>query len=269
MARMEPLLTARTDMTGNLRLPGFLIAGAPRAGTTWLYHLLDRHPGVAMAKPVKPEPKFFLIDELYEKGLGHYASTWFAELPQGRLLGEKSTNYLESPVAAARIARDLPGIKLVFILRDPVKRAWSNYRWTVMNGLEDRDFFSALTQEAERPTVLADNLRYARPYDYFARGLYGRMLKPYFDLFPRQDILCLRYEDISEQPHRLVSALHAFLGVAVQPLDGDALGVINAASDDCAMPLDARAWLVERYAAPAAELGKLLGPDFRLWPAEN
>jgi len=58
--------------------PTFLIAGAPRSGTTWLYHLLDRHPEVYMAKPVRPEPKFFLVDELYERGLQHYIDTWFA-----------------------------------------------------------------------------------------------------------------------------------------------------------------------------------------------
>jgi len=261
---MERVLTS--EATSDLRLPGFLIAGAPRAGTTWLYHLLDRHPEIAMAKPVRPEPKFFLNDEIYQKGLSYYASTWFAALPHGRLLGEKSTNYLESAAAASRIAKDLPGIKLVFILRDPVMRAWSNYRWTVMNQMEDRDFLSALQQEERQPTILPPHLRYARPYDYFARGLYYRMLKPYFDLFPRRDILCLRYEDIGGNPNELVSALHNFLGVAVRGEDGEALGVINAASEEAQMPLDARAWLAERYAAPNKDLGRLLGEDYSTWP---
>src|SRR6202035_103039 len=52
-----------------VRLPDFIIGGAPRSGTTWLYWLLDRHPHVYLAKPVTPEPKFFLVDRIYEKGL--------------------------------------------------------------------------------------------------------------------------------------------------------------------------------------------------------
>ena len=61
-----------------------------------------------MAKPVTPEPKFFLVDDLYEKGLEHYARTWFSDAGAAPLAGEKSTDYLESAAAAERIARDLP-----------------------------------------------------------------------------------------------------------------------------------------------------------------
>ena len=118
-----------------MRLPEFLIGGAPRAGTTWLYALLDRHPSIYMAKPLKPEPKFFLVDQLYEKGLEYYARTWFADAGAAPLAGEKSTDYLESAAAAERIARDLPRVKLVFVLREPVDRAHSNFLWTKMNGL--------------------------------------------------------------------------------------------------------------------------------------
>ncbi len=112
-----------------MRLPEFIIGGAPRSGTTWLYELLDRHPDVHMAKPVKPEPKFFLRDDEYGKGLEYYANRWFADVEDGKIAGEKSTDYLESPSAAARIARDLPHVKLIFVLREPVARAYSNYLW--------------------------------------------------------------------------------------------------------------------------------------------
>jgi hypothetical protein len=56
-----------------LRLPDFIIGGAPRSGTTWLYELLDRHPDVHMAKPLAPEPKFFLRDDEYARGLRYYS----------------------------------------------------------------------------------------------------------------------------------------------------------------------------------------------------
>src|ERR1700688_1203151 len=99
-----------------LRLPAFIIGGAPRCATTWLYVLADRHPEIAMAKPMRPEPKFFLVDELYRQGIAYYATRWFADLRDARLLGEKSANYLENPVAAERIHAALPQVKLIFLL---------------------------------------------------------------------------------------------------------------------------------------------------------
>lgn len=85
------------------RLPDFIIAGAPRSGTTWLYALARRHPQLAMAEPMAPEPKFFLVDELWQRGVDYYSTNWFDTLPADRVLGEKSTNYLESPEAVERM----------------------------------------------------------------------------------------------------------------------------------------------------------------------
>ena len=100
-----------------MRLPDFIIGGAPRSGTTWLYELLDRHPDVYMSRPVKPEPKFFLVDHLYDRGLKFYAETWFAGAGDARLAGEKSTDYLESSAAAGRIAQDLPQVRHLALQR--------------------------------------------------------------------------------------------------------------------------------------------------------
>ena len=132
------------------RLPDFIIGGAPRSGTTWLASALDRHPEIWLAKPFRPEPKFFLVDELYAEGLDAYSRRWFADAPDLGAVGEKSTNYLESAAAAARIAGDLPRVRLLFVLREPTARALSNYRWSVMNGMEHEDFATALDLEQQR-----------------------------------------------------------------------------------------------------------------------
>jgi hypothetical protein len=246
--------------------PDFIIAGAPRSGTTWLYHLLDRHPHIFMNKPIKPEPKFFLIDEIYQSGLEHYLQSYFFNAPEEKLWGEKSTNYLESSVAAARIYQDLPGIKLIFILRNPVDRAFSNYLWSRMNGLEEEDFATAIDQEELRSRNLPENLKYARPFDYFARGLYVKLLRPYFDLFPSDQILVLKFEDLTVDPGRLTACIHQFLGVQVQPRDCQGMGVINPSQKDgLKLPAEVRTVLNKRYAEPNQQLSELLGADFEVW----
>jgi hypothetical protein len=250
-----------------VRLPDLLIAGAPRSGTTWLYWLLDRHPSVYMAKPVKPEPKFFLVDDLYQRGLEYYARTWFNGAGEAPVAGEKSTDYLESPAVAARIAGDLPGVKLVFILREPVSRAYSNYLWTKMNGLETLDFETAIRLEEQRERELPARLRFARPYSYVSRGMYADMLRPYFERFPRPHILVVRFEDIIDAPARLADRLHRFLGIEPRVGDAEGLGVINPAERPVdGMPDEARRELAARYADPNRELARMLGDEFAIWP---
>src|SRR5262249_848442 len=149
------------------RLPDFIIAGAPRSGTTWLYALAQRHPRIAMAEPRVPEPKFFLVDEFWQRGIGYYSTRWFDPLPDGRGLGEKSANYLESSEVPKRICRAVPRVKLVFLLRNPVDRAYSNYLWSRQNGLEIESFERALALEEQRERDLPSHLRYSRPHAYF------------------------------------------------------------------------------------------------------
>ncbi len=249
-----------------MRLPDFIIGGAPRAGTTWLYQLLDRHPDVFMAKPFKPEPKFFLRDDEYAKGLAYYAARWFADAGPSTIAGEKSTDYLESADAAARIARDLPDVKLIFLLREPASRAYSNYRWSKMNGLETEDFATALDLEPQRERDLPERLRFTRPFSYFARGLYVDLLAPYFDRFLTHQLLVARYEDIASCPRDLAERVHRFLGVTPRPSDVDGLGVINPSTGDSnGLAGDVERSLRDRYREPNRRLARLLGPSFPIW----
>jgi len=243
--------------------PTFIIGGAPRSGTTWLSHLLERHPDVYMAKPARPEPKFFLVDELYARDFQYYVDTWFRDAGRYKAAGEKTTNYLEDPRVAGRIHAHLPDVRLVFILRDPVSRAYSNWAWSRMNGLETEDFETALALEDERERHVPERLRYARPHAYVSRGMYARLLAPYFDLFPREQVLCLNFESIIRSPAALAGRLHEFVGVPARPRDAEGLEVINPSEGHCTeVPEHARALLTERYAEANRELVRLLGPEF-------
>ena len=219
-----------------------------------------------MAKPFKPEPKFFLVDRTYAKGLQFYADTWFAAVGSGQRAGEKSTDYLESAVAAERMARDLPRVQLIFILREPAERAYSNYLWSRMNGLETETFETALELEDERERTLPERWKFARPFSYFSRGLYADLLQPYFDRYPPEQILVLTFEDILMRPAWLATRLQSFIGVAERPQDSEGLGVINPSIKE-GPPLapGTRRALLERYAAPNRRLAAMLGPDVKLW----
>lgn len=254
-------------MTG--RLPDFIIGGAPRSGTTWLTAALDRHPEIWIAKPVQPEPKFFLVDELYAEGLEAYSRRWFVNAPDAAVVGEKSTNYLESPVAAQRIATDLPGVKLVFVLREPTERALSNYRWSVMNGMEKEDFVTALTLEAQREDDLVPELKYARPHAYFSRGRYAHMLRPYYDRFPREQILVIRFEDLAADPGQTTARVHDFLRVPARPELAVDMEGINASTSDRQVDPRALARLREAYEPTVTELAELIGPSFVPWTQEE
>jgi len=250
-----------------LRLPDFIIGGAPRSGTTWLYSLAARHPEIEMAKPVVPEPKFFLRDDLYEKGLSYYSRTWFAFIPQDKHAGEKSTNYLESAVAAERIRRCLPAVRLVFILRNPIDRAFSNYLWSRQSGLQAADFETALAQEDARERDMPQALRYSRPHALFSRGLYAELLRPYFLRFPREQILVLRFEDILVAPEGVAERFHCFLGIAPRPSDGTKLRRVNGSKESniAKMNETTRETLRSRYREPNQQLARLLGLGSAGW----
>lgn len=250
--------------------PHFIIGGAPRSGTTWLHHALSRHPDIFLASPIFPEPKFFLVDEFYAQGLDHYREQWFAKAPAGAVCGEKSTNYLESLTAAQRIHKHLPEVRLVFILREPAARAYNNWLWSRMNKVETEDFATALALETSREAKVEPRLRYARPHALFSRGLYADLLTPWFALFKREQILCLRCEDIATDSQGLLARLHRHFGVVERPYDGESLGVINTATGEATepMPREQLERLRAAYAEPNRRLAELV-PDFPLWPLEG
>jgi len=239
-------------------LPTFIIGGAPRCGTTWLYIALDTHPDIYMAKPITPEPKFFLVDSLFEQGIEVYKK-WFKNHNDRLMAGEKSTNYLESTVTAKRIHDHLPDIRLIFLLRNPIHRAFSNYLWSRQNGLETETFENALDLEVEREQNCPMQFKFSRPHALFSRGLYADHLEPFFQLFPHENILCLRYEDLIDDPVQLLISVHRFLELQIYP-EHAKLEVINSISDRSTTMLSDKIYrrLKTAYRGPNQRLEQLL-----------
>lgn len=247
-----------------LKLPHFIIGGAARAGSTWLHHALELHPQIYMAQPWQPEPKFFYVDEFYEQGLGYYSQRWFSDTGPASVFGEKSVAYLVSEKSCRRIHADLPDVKLIFILRDPKERAFSNYIWSKQHGFESEDFLTALKFEAKREKELAHELRYTQPFAYISRSLYGNFLDLYFSLFKREQMLFIKFEDFFAAPNVGIMKIYDFLGLKCT---ADCLPKsmhINAAdaSGKVPMPEEAREYLNEVFADSNNRLTRLLGPKF-------
>jgi hypothetical protein len=249
-----------------IRLPDFVIGGAPRCGTTWLYEALTRHPMLWLARPPRPEPKYFLVDAEYDQGLQYYSDRWFGAAPHAALIGEKSTNYLESATSATRMAADLPGAKVIFLLREPAARALSNYLWSRANGLETATFGAALELEEQRALDYEGSLVYSRPFAYFERGLYAKHLRTWLALFPRDQVLISNYEQIAAAPEMALGSVHEFLGVPPRPSDAATVGVINASEHPQGEGFDEElTHLRARYRDPDAELETIVG--CRFWAA--
>jgi hypothetical protein len=161
----------------------FLVIGAQRCGTTWLRGQLESHPGIAMALPVRPEPKVFLDDLGPGQDLAWYDATWFAHARPGQVLGEKSTSYLDRPDAIPRIRALLGDARLVVQLRDPVDRAVSHWRFSSESGLEQRSLDEALAANLEGPLPWDPSVTSVSPYAYLERGRYVDALAPWLEAF--------------------------------------------------------------------------------------
>jgi Sulfotransferase domain len=161
-----------------------LVIGAQRCGTTYLHSLLDAHPDITMARPARPEPKFFIAPDSEARGLDWYRGAYFSHATTQSLLGEKSTSYLENAQAARRAASVLGLAEIVVMLRDPVARAVSNWRFSTANGLEDRPLAQALTENLDQTRDWDPLLTSVSPYAYVERGRYVDYLAPWWARFP-------------------------------------------------------------------------------------
>lgn len=188
-----------------------VIIGAQRSGSTLLYRILDDHPDISMVKPPRPEPKIFLQPDLDRTGLEQWLETRLSNLDQSaKLFGEKSTSYIESDVAAGSMARLVPDVRLLAIVRDPVRRAVSNYRFSVANGLETDSVETALSRELDggQPPVV-DGVSVS-PFAYLDRGCYHRHLDRFAGHGERLRVVVM--ENLTSSPSRQ-GELFRWLGV--------------------------------------------------------
>ena len=185
------------------------IIGAQRSGSSYLAKTLATSSVLQFAQPIFPEPKFFLSYSNFERGRDYYNKTYFPERAGDHVRIEKSTSYLESPEAAARISDWFPDATIIAVLRNPIHRAISNYFFSRVNGLDELDIEDAIDSEARR-LQRRDHATSVSPFAYTRRGHYAKDLEIWSARFPRSQIRILLFEDMvtSREPiEQLVEAL--------------------------------------------------------------
>jgi hypothetical protein len=201
----------------------FLIIGAAKSGTSTLWSLMRGHPDIWM--PTPKELPFFNGPD-YELGWEEFARRHLGGAPPGAKIGKAAPGYMSGAAVGGdatthrereipeRIARRFPDIKLIAILRDPVKRALSQYAMARNLGLESRDPDTAF-EELLEPSALAEARR--NPPDlkggYVVLGEYARILQGYLDVFEPSQLLVLQTTRLAEDPESLLASVWRFIGV--------------------------------------------------------
>jgi len=204
-------------------LPDFLIIGAQKCGTTSLYHILMDHTHVAPA--FKKELHYFDSSK-FAKGAEWYRSNFpppSFENGQRIITGEASPYYLYHPLAARRASQVVPQAKLIALLRNPVDRAYSDYRHRFSDGVETLSFEEAIEAEeerisGEREKILADEGYLStshRRYSYLARGVYVDQLRQWHEYFERDQLLVMKSEDFFARPEESLKDVLDFLELPV------------------------------------------------------
>jgi LPS sulfotransferase NodH len=184
------------------RTPDFIIIGAAKSGTTTLYQYLARHPQIAFSS--QKEPNFFA--DQFRRGWDWYTSQFAAARP-GQLCGEASTIYTwwqEYPVAAARIGRFAPGARLIYLLRHPVERTYSDYGEQIAT-------HRALGTYGPHLATFESFLNH---FPHLVQtSEYIRYIEEYERHFPRSALLCILLEELQHDPAGTLRRVCRHIGV--------------------------------------------------------
>jgi hypothetical protein len=242
--------------------PDFVIIGTQRGGTTSLHAYLSAHPQVNT--PATKELHF--LTDRYERGLDWYLGQFPEELPPGVITGEATPYALFHPLAPGRLLEIAPAAKSIVLLRNPAERAYSHFLLERLRGEETLDFVAALDAELERldgeeARLERDPAHVSHPHkhaSYLARGEYVRQLERWFGIFPREQILVVRSEDLYERSAETFARVADFLAI-----DPDSTIPFTAHNQTTGLPLDpaVRRRLSEHFAPFNARLADLLGWD--------
>lgn len=191
--------------------PDFMIIGAAKCGTTSLYKYLAEHP--LLIPSLGKEVNFFSIKKKYLYGVDWYRKQFPARTNPLELIYEASPGYILNPDAPERVYKHFPKTKIIMLLREPVARIWSEYKYFTRIGREDRSFRQVLKEE------FADlDKRIVKPMangqkEYLVRGIYLPQIKRWRKYFPKEQILIVPASDLFDRSEETVNKIFKFIGM--------------------------------------------------------
>lgn len=187
----------------------FLVIGAQKCGTTSLWRGMDSHPRIRV--PSDKERRFFEVDKRFERGLAEYVRTTFGDPPGEERIGIVSSQLMPADLARRkqvieRIAATCPDVRLVALLRNPIERATSFFRFASRRAGEELSFAAFYRRALERHGGVERT-------PFIGAGEYGKILVSYLERFERDQILILMTQDLAQDPAGLYRRLFEFLEV--------------------------------------------------------
>jgi len=216
--------------------PNLFIVGAAKAGTTSIYNYLKDHPEVYLS-PIK-EPNYFNtelkfkdcrpeiqksiyldFDEYFDRETlkeKHFACfdrkeeylKLYRDVKEEKVIGEFSTSYLHSSKAAEEIYNFNEDSKIIIILREPVSRTLSHYHMDLNAGFNTNNILEDLKNDFN-----STKKGYCISNMYIDLSLYYRHVKRYLDVFPKEQILFIKFEDLVKNNKTVLEDLYSFLGL--------------------------------------------------------
>jgi len=196
-------------MRESSNIPDFIVIGAMKAGTTSLYYYLNSHPDIFMALP--KEPRYFSLENIFKKGDEWYLSL-FKKATVNQFTGEASTCYTRWPTFSNvpdRIFKVNPQVKLIYILRNPVDRAYSHYRHLA---LIDNKKYASFEEAIENEREIIDASKYMMQINRFLK------------VFPKDQLLLVDFNEFKNAPNEVLNKIQKFIGCnAVSLVRGEGL----------------------------------------------
>lgn len=192
------------------------IVGGQRSGTSFLRDLLSQHTTISFAQPYNPEPKFFInhTNGTYRS----FVSSYFPGVDSGIIIGEKSTSYFEFQDALNRISTEMHPELVIYIVRNPIDRAISNFKFSVKNKLETRSFKEVFDIEKQLPALqkkLSTN-----PFDYIGRSQISKII-PNLETVFGSKLHLIDFEKLILYPEEVANDVFKKLKIPSHPIHTD------------------------------------------------
>jgi hypothetical protein len=191
----------------------FFIVGAPKSGTTSLFHYLDEHPEIEMSS--QKEPDYFSDKDIQNRGM-YYGKNRIDTIEKyhdlfddtnSKLKGEGSVSYLFYNNVPAKIKEYNPNAKIIIMLRNPIERAFSHYLMDCRLGVVFNTFEDIVFKQSKHKHASLFYQQYIKVSEYTAQ------IKRYLDCFSAENILVIDYEDFKEDSLEVINKTFLFLGV--------------------------------------------------------